>query len=66
MAYAPRAYGFVVNTGRHVLMDICDAPSLAGHLAAINKLRMDWPAKVIAARRRIAAAVLEADGYPLG
>jgi hypothetical protein len=64
-AYAPRAYGFVVHTGRHVLMDICDAGSLGGHLDAINKLRMDWPAKIIAAKRRLAAAVLEADGYPL-
>ena len=64
-AYAPRAYGFVVHTGRHVLMDICDAASLGGHLDAINKLRMDWPAKIIAAKRRLAAAVLEADGYPL-
>jgi len=64
-AYAPRAYGFVVHTGRHVLMDICDAASLSGHLDAINKLRIDWPAKVIAAKRRLAAAVLETDGYPL-
>ena len=64
-AYAPRAYGFVVHTGRHVLMDICDAASLGGHLDNINKLRMDWPAKIIAAKRRLAAAVLEADGYPL-
>jgi hypothetical protein len=64
-AFAPRAYGFVVHTGRHVLMDICDEGSLPGHLDAINKLRLDWPTKVIAAKRRIAAAVLEADGYPL-
>jgi alkylation response protein AidB-like acyl-CoA dehydrogenase len=64
-AYAPRAYGFVVHTGRHVLMDICDQASLGGHLEAINKLRMDWPAKVFAAKRRLAAAVLESDGYPL-
>jgi len=64
-AFAPRAYGFVVHTGRHVLMDICDEASLAGHLDVINKLRMDWPAKIIAAKRRLAAAVLEADGYPL-
>ncbi len=64
-AYAPRAYGFVVHTGRHVLMDICDASSLPNHLAAIDKLRMDWPMKVIAAKRRLASAVLEADGYPL-
>jgi len=64
-AYAPRAYGFVVHTGRHVLMDICEGASLAGHLEAINRLRMDWPMKVIAAKRRLAARVLEADGYPL-
>jgi len=64
-AFAPRAYGFIVHTGRHILMDICDEASLAGHLAAINKLRMDWPTKVIAAKRRIAAQVLEANGYPL-
>jgi alkylation response protein AidB-like acyl-CoA dehydrogenase len=64
-AYAPRAYGFVVHTGRHVLMDICDASSLPHHLAAIDKLRMDWPMKVIAAKRGIANAVLEAEGYPL-
>jgi alkylation response protein AidB-like acyl-CoA dehydrogenase len=64
-AYAPRAYGFVVHTGRHVLMDICDPASLPTHLAAIDKLRMDWPTKVIAAKRRIAAAVLAAEGYPL-
>ena len=64
-AYAPRAYGFVVHTGRHVLMDICDQASLGGHLEAINKLRMDWPAKVFAAKRRLAAAVLESEGYPL-
>jgi len=64
-SYAPRAYGFVVHTGRHVLMDICEPSSLPKHLAAIDKLRMDWPMKVIAAKRRIATAVLEADGYPL-
>jgi alkylation response protein AidB-like acyl-CoA dehydrogenase len=64
-AYAPRAYGFVVHTGRHVLMDICEPSSLPKHLAAIDKLQMDWPMKVIAAKRRIATAVLEADGYPL-
>jgi alkylation response protein AidB-like acyl-CoA dehydrogenase len=65
-AYAPRAYGLVVHTGRHVLMDICDPASLGSHLEAINKLRMDWPTKVIAAKRRLTAAVLEAEGYPLG
>src|SRR5262249_32986130 len=64
-SYAPRAYGFVVHTGRHVLMDICEPSSLPKHLAAIDKLRMDWPMKVIAAKRRIATAVLEADGHPL-
>ncbi len=64
-AYAPRAYGFVVHTGRHVLMDICEDASLMGHMDAINKLRIDWPTKVIAAKRRIAARVLEAEGYPL-
>ncbi len=64
-AWAPRAYGFVVHTGRHVLMDICDESTLNNHLSAINQLRLDWPAKVIAAKRRIAAAVLDADGYPL-
>lgn len=64
-AYAPRAYGFVVHTGRHVLMDICEGASLAGHLEAIDKLRTDWPTKVITAKRRLAAAVLGADGYPL-
>jgi hypothetical protein len=64
-AYAPRAHDFVMQTGRHVLMDVCDDKTLAGHLAALDKLRVDWPAKVIAAKRRIAAAVLEADGYPL-
>jgi hypothetical protein len=64
-AYAPRAYGFVLHTGRHVLMDICDDASRDGHLAALNRLRLDWPSHVIAARRRIAAAVLESEGYPL-
>jgi hypothetical protein len=28
-------------------------------------MRIDWPSKVIAAKRRIARAVLEADGYPI-
>ena len=65
-AYAPRAYGFVVHTGRHVLMDICENSALNTHLDAVNKLRMDWPTKVIAAKRRVAASVIEADGYPLG
>jgi alkylation response protein AidB-like acyl-CoA dehydrogenase len=64
-AFAPPAYGFVVHTGRHVLMDVCDEATLRGHLAAVDRLRMDWPSKVIAAKRRIAAAVLDADGYPL-
>ncbi len=64
-AYAPRAYGFVVHTGRHVLMDICDEDTLPGHLDAVNKMRMDWPTKVISAKRRIAASVIEAGGYPL-
>lgn len=64
-AFAPRAYGFVVHTGRHLLMDMCEEPALSRHLGMVNKLRMDWPTKVIAAKRRIAQAVLAADGYPL-
>ncbi len=64
-AFAPPAYSFCVHTARHVLMDVCDAGSLPQHLDAIGKLRIDWPSKVIAAKRRIARAVLEADGYPL-
>jgi alkylation response protein AidB-like acyl-CoA dehydrogenase len=64
-AYAPRAYGFCIHTARHILMDICDESSLLGHFAALDKLRVDWPAKVIAAKRRIAKAVLDAGGYPL-
>jgi alkylation response protein AidB-like acyl-CoA dehydrogenase len=64
-AYAPPAYSFCVHTARHVLMDICDVESLPKHLAAIGQLRIDWPSKVIAAKRRIARAVLEANGYPV-
>ena len=64
-AFAPRAYGFVAHTGRHLLMDMCDEPVLAEHLEMVDTLRMNWPTKVIAAKRRIAQAVLEADGYPL-
>jgi alkylation response protein AidB-like acyl-CoA dehydrogenase len=64
-AYAPRAYGFVVHTGRHLLMDMCDPATLPARLTAIDKLRMDWPTKVIEAKRRLAAAVLESGGYPL-
>jgi len=64
-AYAPRAYGFVLHTGRHVLMDVTEGAALDRHLAALDRLRMDWPTKVIAAKRRIAAAVIEAGGYPL-
>jgi alkylation response protein AidB-like acyl-CoA dehydrogenase len=64
-AFAPPAYGFCVHTARHVLMDICDADALRAHLGAIDKLRIDWPSKVIAAKRRIARAVLESDGYPV-
>jgi butyryl-CoA dehydrogenase len=63
-AYAPRAYGMVFNNARHILMDICDEKTLPGHLEAVGKLRLDWPAKVIAAKRRIAAAVVERGGYP--
>ena len=63
-AYAPRAYGFVLHTGRHVLMDICEGKDLERHLGALKVLQMDWPTKVIAAKRRIATAVLEARGYP--
>ena len=64
-AYAPPAYSGVVHTARHVLMDVCDDASLPGHLAAIGQLRTDWPSKVLAAKRRVAQAVLAADGYPL-
>ncbi len=64
-AFAPPAYSFCVHTARHVLMDVCDADTLPGHLDAIGKLRIDWPSKVIAAKRRIARAVLESDGYPI-
>jgi alkylation response protein AidB-like acyl-CoA dehydrogenase len=64
-AFAPPAYSFCVHTARHVLMDVCDADALPGHLDAIGKLRIDWPSKVIAAKRRIARAVLESDGYPI-
>jgi alkylation response protein AidB-like acyl-CoA dehydrogenase len=65
MAFAPPAYSFCVHTARHVLMDICDPELLPKHLEAIGRLRIDWPSKVIAAKRRIARAVLEADGYPI-
>jgi alkylation response protein AidB-like acyl-CoA dehydrogenase len=65
VAYAPRAYGFCIHTARHILMDICDDSTLPAHFAVLDKLRMDWPAKLIAAKRRIAKAVLEAGGYPL-
>jgi alkylation response protein AidB-like acyl-CoA dehydrogenase len=64
-AYTPRAYGFVLHTGRHVLMDVTEGAALDRHLAALDRLRMDWPTKVLAAKRRIAAAVIEARGYPL-
>ncbi len=64
-AFAPRAYGFVFHTARHVLMDVCPESTVTGHLTAVDRLRMDWPSKVIAAKRRIAHAVLEAGGYPL-
>jgi hypothetical protein len=64
-AFAPPAYSFCVHTARHILMDVCDASALPGHLEAIGRLRIDWPSKVIAAKRRIARAVLEADGYPI-
>jgi alkylation response protein AidB-like acyl-CoA dehydrogenase len=63
-AYAPPAYSRCVHSARHVLMDICEASTLAGHLEAIGQLRMDWPSKVLAAKRRITQAVLAADGYP--
>ncbi len=65
VAFAPPAYSFCVHTARHILMDVCDADSLPKHLDAIGKMRIDWPSKVIAAKRRIARAVLEADGYPI-
>jgi alkylation response protein AidB-like acyl-CoA dehydrogenase len=64
-AFAPPAYSFCVHTARHVLMDVCDAESLPKHLAAIGQMRIDWPTKVIAAKRRIARATLEAGGYPI-
>ncbi len=64
-AFAPPAYSFCVHTARHILMDICDDESLSRHLDAIGQMRIDWPSKVIAAKRRIARAVLEADGYPI-
>jgi alkylation response protein AidB-like acyl-CoA dehydrogenase len=64
-AYAPRAYGFVLQAGRHVLMDVCEEATRPRHLEALDRLRMDWPAKVIDAKRRIAKAVLDAEGYPL-
>jgi alkylation response protein AidB-like acyl-CoA dehydrogenase len=64
-AFAPPAYSFCVHTARHILMDICDEESLSRHLEAIGKMRIDWPSKVIAAKRRIARAVLEEDGYPI-
>ena len=64
-AFAPPAYSFCVHTARHILMDVCEPATLAGHLEAIGKLRIDWPSKVIAAKRRIARAALEADGYPI-
>ena len=64
-AYAPPAYSSVVHNARHVLMDVCDEASLPAHLTALGHLRTDWPSKVLAAKRRIAQAVIDADGYPL-
>jgi alkylation response protein AidB-like acyl-CoA dehydrogenase len=64
-AFAPPAYSFCVHTARHILMDVCDESTLPAHLEAIGKMRIDWPSKVIAAKRRLARSVLEAGGYPL-
>jgi hypothetical protein len=63
-AWLPRAYGHVIHTGRHILMDICDGATRDEHLRALDHLRMDWPSKVLTAKRRLAAAVLASDGYP--
>jgi alkylation response protein AidB-like acyl-CoA dehydrogenase len=64
-AFAPRCYGSVLHAARHVLSDVCPENALAGHQAAVSKLRIDWPVKVLAAKRSIAKQVMEAGGYPL-
>ena len=38
---------------------------LERHLAALSHFRVDWPTKVIDAKRRLAGHVLESDGCPL-
>src|SRR5262249_24256183 len=64
-AFAPRAFGAILHSGRHVLMDILDGEALEQHLTGMAKLYMAWPSKVIAAKRRIAQQVIEDGGYPL-
>ena len=64
-AYAPTAHGHVAASARRVLTDILDEPVLGQHLTAIDSLKLMWPAKVLDAKRRIAARVLEQDGYPI-
>jgi butyryl-CoA dehydrogenase len=63
-AFVPRAFDSIVQTGRHVVADIADEKSLPVHLEALDRLRVVYPAGVLAAKRRIAAAVRDVGGYP--
>jgi alkylation response protein AidB-like acyl-CoA dehydrogenase len=64
VAYAPRAYAFVVHSARHLLMDIFDGEELERHLTNVSRMRIEWPSKVMEAKRALAARVLEVGGYP--
>ncbi|NJK46459.1 MAG: acyl-CoA/acyl-ACP dehydrogenase, partial [Pleurocapsa sp. SU_196_0] len=53
------------NAGREALSSFMDGDDLRMTLAAVRRFTKFDAVNVIALRRQIAAAVLEADGYPL-
>ncbi len=65
VAYIPPLWSRIYHTSRHLLMDMLEGDELAKNLAALAHLAHDLPCKVMAARRKIADAVVAAGGYPL-
>ena len=59
------AVGRIELEARQALAAISEGDTLRTHLAALRKLLRHTPLNTVAARRRIAQAVIRAEGYPL-
>jgi alkylation response protein AidB-like acyl-CoA dehydrogenase len=64
--FASDAFDRIETSARHLLAACSEGDELVAGLAALGERLRRVPAPTVALRRRVAAAALEAEGYPLG